>query len=65
MHGTFPKRIPEHKPDSAIGAMWTSLAFAAIPLIVAIGVTLLRFGTKTTLGNILEVLAAATTAASM
>jgi hypothetical protein len=65
MHGTFPRRVPENKPESKIGAMWTSLAFAAIPLVAAIGIALLRFGSKTTLAKILGVLAAATAAAPM
>ncbi|SDR59540.1 hypothetical protein SAMN05444161_8739 [Rhizobiales bacterium GAS191] len=61
MHGTFPKRVPD-RSESAGGGIWTSLAFAGMPLVLAIVVAVFHCGSNATIGNILGVLAAAESA---
>jgi hypothetical protein len=60
MHGTFPSRSPQHPPRPDLGSFWTSLAFAAMPVIIAAVVATLRFGSAVTVGDIVEILVAAT-----
>jgi hypothetical protein len=60
MHGTFPPRSPQHRPRPDLGSFWTSLAFAAMPMIVAAVVAAIRFGSAVTVGDIIEILVAAT-----
>jgi hypothetical protein len=65
MHGTFPKRAPEQRPRQQAADLWTCLAFASIPLGLAIVAAVLRFGSDATLANVVDVLVAASAAAPM
>ena len=69
MHGTFPERLPKRTFLPEAIDPWTglstSLAFASIPLVLAIVAAVLRFGSNATFANVVDVLVTATTAAPM
>jgi hypothetical protein len=69
MHGTFPERFPKRTPLPDGIDPWirlgSSLAIASIPFALAIVVALLRFGSKATVADVVNVLVTATTAAPM
>ena len=69
MHGTFPERLPKRaRVPEAIDtwtAFATSLAFASIPLALAIVVAILRFGSKVSFPKIVGVFVAATSSIPM
>jgi hypothetical protein len=58
MHGS--SRNPDRKPESSkFATLWVRVAFAAIPLLLTVVITVLRFGRETTFDPILEVWVAA------
>lgn len=65
MHGTFPNEGPGHRSSTDFGSLWTGLAFAALPLLLAVAVAMFRFGGNMTLDNILEILRDASLATPM
>jgi hypothetical protein len=65
MHGTFPREIPKSRSKTAFRLPSAGLVFAAMPLLVAVVVALLRFGSSITIADILKLLADAAAAAPL
>jgi hypothetical protein len=59
MHGTFPPIAPLREPNSPIASLYVSLAFAAIPLVLATILAAIRFGSAVSASDLLEILRAA------
>ncbi|MBV8652693.1 MAG: hypothetical protein JO255_14595 [Alphaproteobacteria bacterium] len=65
MHGTFPREIPKSRSKTNFRLPSAGLAFAAMPILVAVVVALLRFGSGITIADILQLLADAAAAAPL
>jgi hypothetical protein len=69
MHGTFPERFPMRAPLPEAVDPWMdlgiSLAFASIPLALAIVTAILCFGSNVTFTNVVDILVTASSAAPM
>ena len=66
MHGTFPiERREQAFPATDLPSLCVCLAFATMPFVFATIVALVRFEGDLTLGDVLDVLRAATAAAPL
>jgi hypothetical protein len=65
VHGSFPRRFEEERGKARAASLWSGVAFAALPLIMALLVALVKSGREVTLLDVVEVLYTATTAAPL